>query len=79
MKLRIANKIIIRALNTGDEPRGSTFLRAMKAFPQGARNHPRKYWAAGLTVAFLRRGHSINSIRFGIDAKNTLERIEAST
>jgi hypothetical protein len=69
VKLRIANKILCRALNTGRMPRGSTLLNAMRAFPVGKMRHPRRYWAAGLIAAFMRRGYSIDQQREILEAK----------
>jgi hypothetical protein len=59
MNLRIANKVLTRAMNTGRLPRGSTLQNAVRAFPGGARNHPRKYLPSGLCAAFFRMGYDI--------------------
>ncbi len=63
MKLRIANKILSNAIETGDEPRGTTLSRAVKAFAVGKKNHPMKYQATGLFAAFLRMDYSIAEVR----------------
>lgn len=68
MKLRLANKILRAAIETGVDPRGDTLRRAVSAFPCGAREHPRKYLSSGLAAAFIRMGYSIHGIRFGLDA-----------
>lgn len=64
MRLRVANKVLTRAIQTGDVPRGSTLWRAVRAMPAGKRRHPKRYIAAGVTAAFLRRGVSIHEQRF---------------
>lgn len=47
MKLRIANKVLRNALNTGVVPNGETLRRAVAAFPCGARHHPERTMAGG--------------------------------
>ena len=63
MKLRLATKILRRAINTGVDPRPDTLRRAVATFPKGPRHHPRKYQSAGLIAAFL--NSAIRSTRFG--------------
>jgi len=78
MKLRLANKVIRNALESGIDPRADTLRRAVAAFPQGAKHHPRKYLASGLTAAFIRMGHSIHGVRFGLDSARITKDIEAT-
>lgn len=78
MKLRLANKILRRAINTGVDPRPDTLRRAVAAFPKGPRHHPRKYQSAGLIAAFIEIGHTIHSIRFSLDANEIAREIESN-
>lgn len=66
MKQRVAKKVLENAINGGRPARHSTLRRAVNALPRGPRQHPRKYWAAGLIAAFLRLGISIDELRFGL-------------
>ena len=78
MKLRLATKILRRAINTGVDPRPDTLRRAVATFPKGPRHHPRKYQSAGLIAAFLELGHTIHSIRVNLDADRIAKEIESN-
>lgn len=78
MKLRIANKIMRNSIETGDEPRGSTLTRAIKAFAVGKKRHPKRYHIGGLFAAFLRMDYTIAEVRLMLAGSAFERAIECS-